>query len=511
MNKSIIEPMTTYKYISIAIAISMSLFSSVFANNVEVENISITGQNNASDTKFIELDVSWENSWRTSAAPSNWDAIWLFAKYRLTSGTLWEHATLSSINGDHVAPTGSQVSAVSDGKGIFLYRDADGFGNNDFDNLQMLWDYGIDGLADNDSVEICVYAVEMVYVPQGDFTLGDGNGTTHSTNAFEIGTTNNYVTISTAIINDVQTTNTDAVPLTSPGIGIDGDGGLDINNDGDVTDPGDNPNFPTGYNSFYTMKYEISQGQYVDFLNKLTIGQGTLRMTALTTSRHNMTGTGNNWTTLTPNRACGRLNWMDLSAYADWTGLRPMTELEYEKSCRGQITSVLNEFAWGSTSIYAALYTLSMDGTGSEAITNMGTSTGNANYSTTDPSGPVRSGIFASSSANNTREETGGSYYGIMELSGNVNEMVVTLGDANGLAYDGSHGDGELALTGNANQLLWPGNSGTEITTADASGVRGGAWNSSPLYLQVSNRTYANTEVISRSTVYGGRCVRTAP
>ena len=223
MNKSIIEPMTKYKFISVAI--SLSLFSSVFANNVEVENISITGQNNAADTKFIELDVSWENSWRTSASPNNWDAVWLFAKYRLTSGTLWEHATLSSVNGDHVAPTGSQVSAVSDGKGIFLYRDADGFGNNDFNNLQMLWDYGIDGLADNDSVEICVYAVEMVYVPQGDFTLGDGNGTTHSTNAFEIGTTNNYVTISTAIINDVQTTNTDAVPLTSHGIGIDGDGG----------------------------------------------------------------------------------------------------------------------------------------------------------------------------------------------------------------------------------------------------------------------------------------------
>ncbi len=501
--------MILYKFISATLC--TLLFSFVYANNVEVENISITGQNNATNTKFIELDVSWENSWRTSAAPSNWDAVWLFAKYRLTSGTLWEHATMSSINGDHTPPAGGEISAVSDGKGVFLYRAVDGFGNNDFNNLQMLWDYAADGLADNDSVEICVFAVEMVYVPQGSFTLGDGNGTTHSTNAFEIGTTNNYATISSAIVNSVQTTNTDAVPLTSPGIGIDGDGGLDLNNDGDVSDPGDNPDFPTGYNSFYSMKYEISQGQYVDFLNKLTIGQGAIRMTALTGSRHNMTGAGNNWTSITPNRACGRLNWMDLAAYADWSGLRPMTELEFEKSCRGTIVSTLNEYAWGATSIYGAAYTLSMDGTGAESITNMGTVTGNANYNVTDPLGPVRCGIFASSSANNTREETGGSYYGIMELSGNISEMVVSLGDANGLAYDGNHGDGELSLAGNANQLLWPGNTGTDVTNADASGVRGGAWNSNFIYLRVSNRTYANTEVISRSTIYGGRCVRSVP
>jgi hypothetical protein len=158
--------------------------------------------------------------------------VWLFAKYRLTSGTLWEHATMSNASGSHTAPAGGQISTVSDGKGVFLYRGADGFGNNDFNNLQMLWEYGLDGLADNDSVEICVFAVEMVYIPQGGFTLGDGNGATHSTNAFEIGITNTFATISSSKVNSVQTTSIDAVPLTAPGIGIDGDGGLDLNNDG---------------------------------------------------------------------------------------------------------------------------------------------------------------------------------------------------------------------------------------------------------------------------------------
>ena len=45
---------------------------------------------------------------------------------------------------------------------------------------------------------------------------------------------------------------------------------------------------------------------------------------------------------------------MDGAAYADWSGLRPMTELEFEKACRGNQTPVANEFAWGTASITAA-------------------------------------------------------------------------------------------------------------------------------------------------------------
>ena len=30
------------------------------------------------------------------------------------------------------------------------------------------------------------------------------------------------------------------------------------------------------------------------------------------------------------------ISWSDMSAYLDWSGLRPMTELEYEKACRGR-------------------------------------------------------------------------------------------------------------------------------------------------------------------------------
>ena len=63
---------------------------------------------------------------------------------------------------------------------------------------------------------------------------------------------------------------------------------------------------------------------------------------------------------------------MNLCTYLDWAGLRPMTELEYEKICRGPSAPVAGEYAWGSTTIGTnALVTFSIspeDGT--ETITS---------------------------------------------------------------------------------------------------------------------------------------------
>ena len=46
--------------------------------------------------------------------------------------------------------------------------------------------------------------------------------------------------------------------------------------------------------------------------------------------------------------ACNWLSWADVAAYLDWSGLRPMTELEFEKACRGPNAPVAGEYAWGS-------------------------------------------------------------------------------------------------------------------------------------------------------------------
>lgn len=487
-----------------------------YANNVKVENVGIANQNNTLDVKDIQFDISWDNSWRTSASPTNWDACWVFAKYRKTSSTTWEHATLSTSNGNHTAPSGSTIDAVSDGLGVFIFRDSDGTGNVDWDGAALEWSYGVDGLLDNDSVEVCVFAIEMVYVPQGSFYIGDGNGTTRSTLGFH-----EYP----LVYNPVQITNSPSVriravsggdaPLATTGLYLDGDGGIDLNGNGIYTDAGDNPGYPVGYEAFYCMKYEITQGEYVEFANKLSTAQGTAILSASTTYRMNLIGSGNNWSTTTPNRPI-TISGYQLGAYLDWIALRPMTETEFEKACRGQATPVYQEYAWGTTNIQVAPYTLTADGTGSENVSNPGINIGNCNYNTTNSAalnGPFRSGIFASSSINHTREETGGSYYGIMELSGNLAEQCVDLGDPQGRSFDGSNGDGEIHSTGFADKSGWPNyNTGAGNNTTNDNGyaMRGGHWNIAVADARVSDRSQYNTASIGivNTYYYNGRGVR---
>ena len=43
--------------------------------------------------------------------------------------------------------------------------------------------------------------------------------------------------------------------------------------------------------------------------------------------------------------------WADCATYADWAGLRPMTELEFEKACRGPLKPVPDEYAWGTAAV----------------------------------------------------------------------------------------------------------------------------------------------------------------
>jgi formylglycine-generating enzyme required for sulfatase activity len=115
--------------------------------------------------------------------------------------------------------------------------------------------------------------------------------------------------------------------------------------------------------------------------------------------------------------------------------------------------------------------------------------------------GPMRVGCFATGIS--TRESAGASYYGIMELSGNLMERMVPIYTGSAIStFDGSNGDGELASNGNNNVANW--------LTAIGNGQRGGAWDLSRRYLRVSDRTYYNTSWSSRNNDEGFRCVRSA-
>ena len=64
--------------------------------------------------------------------------------------------------------------------GVFIFKDVNGTGSNNFQDVCLRWNYGINGVNDNDLVDVKVFAIEMVKVTEGNFYLGSGgNETAH--------------------------------------------------------------------------------------------------------------------------------------------------------------------------------------------------------------------------------------------------------------------------------------------------------------------------------------------
>jgi len=463
------------------------------SNNIQVGDVTISGST-------IVFDLSWDNSWNDN---TNYDAAWVFVKYRYPNGN-WIHVTLNKSG--HILPLTANSDMPDDAKGIFIRRSGAGTGDNDFNNIVLSWNTMADGVSSTLDIQVKVIAIEMVYVPQGKFYLGDDI----AFGRFRQVGIDEPAKISTAsIIVKCENTSHDDSQLEGDGILVDGNGGIDT----DGTTVVDNPDFPTGYEAFYCMKYEISQGQYADFLNTLNATQVISRYYESTSYRHTIAGTWPGYSASAPDRACNYLSWMDGCAYADWAGLRPMTELEYEKAGRGTSLPVNNEYAWGNTSLHSTAYTLTGSGTSNELISSPGTNTGNALYDDTGTGigGPVRCGIFAASAIGKTRQETGATFYGIMEMSGNLVERTVSLGKIDGRNYTGVHGDGVLSGTGYANQALWPGTVSGIVQSPYGSGCRGGGFYRANEEMMVSDREWASQTNSNHGYSFGYRCVRTAP
>ncbi|MFN9518220.1 MAG: hypothetical protein ACK574_00620 [Bacteroidota bacterium] len=136
---------------------------------------------------------------------------------------------------------------------------------------------------------------------------------------------------------------------------------------------------------------------------------------------------------------------------------------------------------------------------------------GNASYSTTDGviDGPLRVGAFAGVAT--TRAQAGATYYGIMEMSGNLWERAVTIGNTDGRAFTGLHGSGLLSTAGHATTTAWPGLTSGEVTGATGSGLRGGAWFQAATTMRVSDRNFVVITLTNRASERGFRGVRLAP
>lgn len=459
-----------------------------FANNIAITNVELTGQNvtagvnNPANFTMVQFTVSWENSYRLNYGPNNWDAAWIFVKYRVAGGA-WDHARLS--NTGHVAPTGTTIatglqtpstafnSTTNPGLGAFLYRSAAGTGTLTATNVQLRWNYGANAIADNAVIEVQVYGIEMVFVPQAAFNVGGAGGS----NAFTSTTIN--TSVATTIPTGTGTLGGQAggypTGQTAPGVAT----------------------WPNGFAGFYCMKYEISQQQYVDFLNNLTASQAAARYSTTTASRCAIVSTSGVYSTTAPAVAMGNFNWADLAAYMDWSALRPMTEMEYEKACRGNLPAVNGEYAWGTNTLTFAT------GITNSGLLNEGISNAGANVNAGSNTFPFRVGIFGG--ATTTRVQSGATFYGIMEMTGNVWELAIALNTTEGRLFAGNHGNGVLGATGDHNETSWP-----VSTSASGASVRGGAFSTGTAFMPVSFR-YVGATVATRLNTVGGRGVRTTP
>ena len=276
--------------------------------------------------------------------------------------------------------------------------------------------------------------------------------------------------------------------------------------------------YPSGVRGFYAMKYELTQEQYVGFLNQLprpaqyerTIGgyldklsegdyvfgsdrsrashrngivlherninNGLPYVFACDLDRSDLANGLSDGQSL----SCNYLSVGDLLSYAEWSGLRPLSELEYEKMCRGYYPALPSggEYAWeGSSPV--KLSGITGGGTERESVTGSGDNVNGDNAL----DGPVRAGLFVRGS---DRLTTGSSFWGLSDLSGNVSEIYCNAEVYGRQLKRGVHGSGEVEENGDARvgETEWP-------RVVSAYGVRGGDFQSPLSCLSVSDRSMA--------------------
>ena len=500
--------------------ILLFITSTSFANNLVLGNPSYSSANNT-----LTFTIKWDNSWRVNGAsgPNNYDAIWVFVKRQpCAANGIWSHALLSSTSSDH-SVTGSYglvADAVTDGMGVFIHRAASAsnqigsFPNTSSVTIKLSGTYNpelIGSTSNSDNFK--VIGIEMVYVPEGSFYIGDGRSSNSSN--FSAGNTVGNVQITSA----KQTNGLGAYSnyVSNPQYGC------------FIPLPS---SYPLGYNGFYSMKYEINQQQIADYLNTLNYDQQAARlavwgarypnvgntyftnannyrqMIKVTSAGTNNTvpaifGFDNAWNAYL---AAGYLNWQDLTSYLDWSGLRPMTEFEYEKACRGTLNAVAYEYPWGTTTMNTSSGGMTNANTVNEVANQINEGLVHYNWD----GGPMRSGFAATSNSN--RLQAAATFYGIMEMAGNVVEQCV--GGGTGFNYSiftTANGDGALTARGLANVTGWPADGGTTSGTI----LKGGGFYTNTgqmAQMQVSDRQYyagdnrnANN---TRDRNIGGRGVR---
>ena len=174
---------------TIYLILGVLLSCQLFANNLAIGVPIYDGTNNT-----LTFTIKWDNSWRVNSGPTNYDAVWLFVKRQPCGANgIWSHALLSSTPGAHsVSGTNANslvIDGVTDKMGVFVHLGASG-SNQIISSLtsttivlKLTEEYNpaLSGTSSAAADNWKVFGFEMVYVPTGEFSLGDGR-TSNSSN-----------------------------------------------------------------------------------------------------------------------------------------------------------------------------------------------------------------------------------------------------------------------------------------------------------------------------------------
>ncbi len=456
-------------------------------------DISIEQGEFSADDRSISVRLSRTNAWLNER---NHDGAWVFARIRPAGATWWSpvriEAVRHSIRISWPHPPAA-LTVSEDRMGVFV---APGGGHRG--PIRHAIDLTLDGeafgtmLEDGVDVEVEVMAIEMVFVPEGSYWLGaaDERGLAEFASFYEVVKGGRRVGAMHVESENPIEVNTDAGSLY-----YDHGEGSPARYQGDQLGPIP-AEFPKGHAGFYIMKYEITQGEYATFLNHISPEESHFRAihggVEYAEHRGSISLVGGKYVAAHPERPANYISWDDGCAFADWAGLRPMTELEFTKACRGPDRPRGADYPWGTTDT--------------------------SNLARVIPFGEfelVTTGAASESRlSNHTRDELGASYYWVFDLAGSVWERCVTIGHPTGRAFRGTHGDGRL-LHGYATNDDWP----RGDAFGGGYGYRGGGhYEADRVYeadgfnphSPVAWRPFGSWGEAPRSKAYGFRCVRTA-
>ena len=117
----------------------------------------------------VPAKVSWKNAWRNA---KNHDAVWLFVKVRSGPNAGWRHARLLPTSHGASTPIACETSA--DKVGIFCQPAGTHRGDLSGDVVLEIDPSSLpENMRSSANLEARVHGLEMVYVPDGPFSIGE--------------------------------------------------------------------------------------------------------------------------------------------------------------------------------------------------------------------------------------------------------------------------------------------------------------------------------------------------